>query len=213
MKNILVAEDHPLVLSGIQHTLHSFLPDAEITKAHNFNIALKALDTQVFDLMIMDINMPGGGKVAMVHSVRLRQADLPILVCSSYEEQLYALPFLRAGANGFISKTAPNHEFVSAVETVMNAGIYASPGVLRSAFELLHHSKADNATSKLSDKELEIVKLLSQGLPIKTISEMVNLSAPSVSNYKTRIFEKLGVSNVIEMTTYFSLNEDVQQVQ
>jgi len=206
---ILIAEDHPLVLMGIQHLLIEHFPGATICTAEDFPTALVLLEKQKFDLLVMDINLPGGDKVGMVNSVRMKQAKVPILVCSSYDEQLYALPFLKAGANGYVSKTASNEQFLTAVDQVISGKIYASATVLQNAFGILFNSKGsqDSIADKLSDKELEIAKMLSKGMTTKAIANQMHLSPSSVSTYKTKIFEKLGVSNVIELTTYFDLNE------
>jgi two-component system, NarL family, invasion response regulator UvrY len=205
---ILIAEDHPLVLVGIQHLLTEHLPGVAITTAEDFPKTLNLLEKQKFDLLVMDINLPGGDKVGMINSVRMKQPKVPILVCSSYDEQLYALPFLKAGANGYVSKTATNEDFKTAVDQVISGNIYASPSVLQSAFGMLFNSKGntESITEKLSDKELEVARLLSRGLSTKAISNHIHLSPSSVSTYKAKIFEKLGVSNIIELTTYFELN-------
>ena len=207
-KNILIAEDHPLVQMGIRHILLNHIPDAVIFMEDDFDRTLQILEKQDFDLMIMDINLPGGDKVGMINSIRMKQPKIPILVCSGYDEQLYALPFLKAGANGYISKSAPNGDFKNAIDNVMNNKIYASPSVMQNAFGILFSSKGnkDTVAAKLSDKELEIAGLLAKGLSTKAISEHLNLSPSSISSYKARIFEKLGVSNVVELTTYFELN-------
>jgi DNA-binding NarL/FixJ family response regulator len=156
----------------------------------------------------MDINLPGGDKVGMVHSARLKQPGIPILVCSSYDEQLYALPFLKAGANGYISKTAINEDFTRAVDKVLSGQTYASAEVMQNAFRQLFNAKGqeESVTDKLSERELEVALLLVKGVPAKSISEQLNLSPSSVSIYKSKIFEKLGVENVIQLTTYFELN-------
>ncbi|WP_229213866.1 response regulator transcription factor [Dyadobacter psychrotolerans] len=207
-KNILIAEDHPLVQMGIHHILLSHLPDAVISMVDDFDKTLQMLEKQQFDLLIMDINLPGGDKVGMINSIRMKQANIPILVCSGYDEQLYALPFLKAGANGYISKSAPNGDFKTAIDSVMNNRIYASPSVLQNAFGILFNSKnsPDSISSKLSDKEVEIAGLLVKGQSTKAISEHLHLSPSSISIYKAKIFEKLGVSNIVELTTYFELN-------
>lgn len=205
---IIVAEDHPLILMGIQHLLMEHMPKAVVTTTGDFNKALALLEKQKYDLMIMDINLPGGDKVGMIGSVRMKQPKIPILVCSSYDEQLYALPFLKAGANGYISKTAMNDEFRQAIDSVISGKIYASPSVMEQVFGQLFNSKGntESIADKLTDKELEVARLLSKGLSTKSISEHIHLSSSSVSSYKAKIFEKLGVSNIIELTRYFELN-------
>jgi len=205
---IIVAEDHPLILMGIQHLLMEHMPKAVVTTTGDFNKALALLEKQKYDLLIMDINLPGGDKVGMIGSVRMKQPKIPILVCSSYDEQLYALPFLKAGANGYISKTAMNDEFRQAIDSVIGGKIYASPSVMEQVFGQLFNSKGntESIADKLTDKELEVARLLSKGLSTKSISEHIHLSSSSVSSYKAKIFEKLGVSNIIELTRYFELN-------
>lgn len=205
---IIIAEDHPLILMGIQHLLLEHKPGAVLTCTADFSKTIAMLEKRKFDLLIMDINLPGGDKVAMIHSVRLKQPEIPILVCSSYDEQLYALPFLKAGANGYISKTAMNDDFTEAVDQVLNGRTYASPQVMQNAFRQLFNAKGseESIADKLSDKELEVARLLVKGSSTKTISEHLHLSPSSISIYKSKIFEKLGVSNVIELTTYFELN-------
>lgn len=208
LKNVLIAEDHPLLIIGIESMLMESIPDATVYKAADFNKALSLLEKHTFDLLVMDINLPHGDKVGMVEAVRLKQPNILILVCSSYEEHLYALPFLKAGANGYISKTASSEEFKTAVEYVLNSKIYASPAVLNNMFGILFNTKGSDSSAldKLTVKEVEIAKLLTKGLSTKEIGEHINLSASSISTYKSKIFEKLGVNNVIELTTYLELN-------
>ena len=205
---ILIAEDHPLILTGIQHLLAEYRPDAVVTAATDFPKAIAQLEKRKFDLLIMDIDLPGGDTVGMVQAVRLRQPEIPILVCSSYDEQLYALPFLKAGANGYISKTAVNYDFAQAVEQVLNSRTYASPEVMQHAFKQLFNAGTaeESKISKLSERELEVARLLVKGASTKTISQRLSLSPSSISTYKAKIFERLGVSNIIELSTYFDLN-------
>ncbi|WP_353718959.1 response regulator transcription factor [Dyadobacter sp. 676] len=205
---IIIAEDHPLVLAGIQFLLMEHKPEATVTCTTDFFKTIAILEKRRFDLLIMDINLPGGDKVSMIHSVRLKQPDIPILVCSSYDEQLYALPFLKAGANGYISKTAINSDFITAVNQVLSGRTYTSPEVTQHAFRQLFNARDDQESliEKLSERELEVAQLLVKGASTKSISQHLNLSPSSISIYKAKIFEKLGVGNVIELTTYFQLN-------
>lgn len=206
---IIIAEDHPLVLAGMQFLLMAHRPDAVITCTSDFNKTIAMLEKRRFDILIMDINLPGGDKVAMIHSARLKQPDLPILVCSSYDEQLYALPFLKAGANGYISKTAINDDFTRAVDHVLSGRTYASPEVMQHAFNQLLYAKELHETTaeKFSERELDVAKLLVKGQSTKAIGEQLNLSSSSISIYKSKIFEKLGINNVVELTKYFQVNE------
>ena len=212
VENILVVEDHPLVLIGVKQALVELFPNVVITRADSFSKALKALECVSIDLLVLDINVPGGDRVEMVSLIRDRKPSLPILVNTSYDERLYALPYLRAGVNGYISKTAPAEEFKAAIEAVLMHRIYASPSVLQSAFGQVTHSRVKSVFSRLTERELHIAKLLSNGLSTSQISATVNLSPPSVSNYKTKIFDKLGVENIIELRSYFDLENNEVRV-
>uniref|UniRef100_A0A183CSH1 HTH luxR-type domain-containing protein n=1 Tax=Globodera pallida TaxID=36090 RepID=A0A183CSH1_GLOPA len=116
---------------------------------------------------------------------------------SSYDEQLYALPFLKAGANGYISKTAVNYDFAQAVEQVLSGRTYASPEVMQHAFKQLFNAGTaeESKISKLSERELEVARLLVKGASTKIISQRLSLSPSSISTYKAKIFERLGVTN------------------
>ncbi|GGH20234.1 DNA-binding response regulator [Dyadobacter endophyticus] len=206
---IIIAEDHPLILAGIQFLLMKHKPEAVITCTSDFDKTIAMLGRRQFELLIMDINLPGGDKVSMLHSVRLRQPDLPVLVCSSYDEQLYAVPFIKAGANGYISKTAINDDFTKAVDQVLSGRTYASPEVMQQVFAKLQGSRdtVEALIDKLSERELDVAQMLVKGQSTKHIGEQLSLSSSSVSIYKSKIFDKLGINNVIELTKYFQVNE------
>lgn len=199
--NILIAEDHPLYVIGIEMMLLNVLPKATVYKAPDFRKALKLLDTHEFGLVILDIVIPYGDKVGMVAAIRLKQPKVRILMCSAYEENLYALSYLKAGANGYISKAALMEDFKIAVEKVMDGKIYASPEVMNDMLGMLLKGKSEytSPTDKLTEKETEIARLLCKGHSTRQIGDYINLSSSSVSNYKTKIFQKLGVSNIIQL--------------
>lgn len=199
--NVLIAEDHPLYVIGIEMMLLNILPKATIYKAPDFKKALKLLDNHEFDLILLDIVIPYGDKVGMVEAIRLKQPKVRILMCSAYEENLYALSYLKAGANGYISKAALMDDFKIAVEQIMDGKIYASPEVLSGMLGMLLKGKSEytSPADKLSQKEMDIARLLSKGHSTKQIGEYIHLSSSSISNYKTKIFQKLGVDNVIQL--------------
>ena len=199
--NILIAEDHPLYVVGMESMLVDYNAKAKIFEAADFKKALKLLDIHKFDLMIMNISIPFGDKISMVSSVRLKQPGIPILICTGYDESLYALSYLRAGANGYISKTASAIDFKLAVEQVLKGQIYASSAVFSSLFGLVFDYRSDDnfPINKLSEKEAEVARLLAKGLATKEIGQFINLSSSSISNYKAKIFQKLGVANVIQL--------------
>lgn len=206
--NILVAENQPLMLLGIRQVVEKLIPGANILAADTLNKIIKLVDTTTFDLMILEISIPGADKVEVIESIKTKRPTLPILINSNFNEQFYALPFLKAGAQGFISKGATMREFETAIGAVLKSRVYASPDILQNAFELLIDSRKANepVARKFSDKEIEIIKLLCLGATIKEISESVNLSSSSVSNYKRGIYQKLKVDSVIALKAYVDIN-------
>lgn len=208
MKKILVAENHPITYIGLERFLQDHLDNPSIHLAEDFGKALAQLGKQKFDLLIMDINIPDGDKIGMINSVRKIQSSIPILIYSSYDEKLYGPPFIKAGANGYISKTASCDEFLLAVTKVLNNQLYVSSDLLSLVFGHFSNPSQARASNshKLSPKEFEIANLLVKGLTTKEIGGKVNLSASSVSTYKTKIFERLGVRNTISLMEYFKMN-------
>jgi two-component system invasion response regulator UvrY len=204
MKRILLAEGHPLIVLGIESLLKSCFQDVEIHVTNDFNVTLSTLEKESFDLLIMDVGIANGDRMDMIDLVRGIKQNLPILICSDYEEKYYGIPFLKAGASGFIPKTAPVEEFKFALDLVIKNRIYMSPSLFESSFEqLVNPQKSENVMDILSEKEYEIARLLVKGMSIKSIGEMVNISSPAVSNHKSKVFKKLGISNIIELNTYF----------
>ena len=201
MISALIAEDHTMVRYGTNMVLKELFPNGTISHAVNFEQLLQLLETQRFDLLILDINIPGGDNLQMIDVIRLRQPDIRILIFSAYDEQLFAIRYLQAGANGYIMKQAPESEMKDAIQAVVKNDIYISPGIKqRLLFNASEKKQADNnPLHSLSDRETEVLQLLIKGTTLAAIAQTLGLQVSTVSTYKTRIFEKLEVSNLVEL--------------
>ena len=201
MISALIAEDHTMVRYGTNMVLKELFPNGTISHAVNFEQLLQLLETQRFDLLILDINIPGGDNLQMIDVIRLRQPDIRILIFSAYDEQLFAIRYLQAGANGYIMKQAPENEMKDAIQAVVKNDIYISPGIKqRLLFNSSEKKQADNnPLHSLSDRETEVLQLLIKGTTLAAIAQTLGLQVSTVSTYKTRIFEKLEVSNLVEL--------------
>ncbi|MBS0028326.1 response regulator [Chitinophaga sp. 22321] len=201
MKNVLIADDHAIVRLGMKQIICS-LPGAMIvTDAKTFDEAISLIEAQAFDLLILDINMPGGNNLQMIYAVKLRQPGIRILVFSAYDEILHALNYIKAGADGYIEKNSPDEEFKTAINAVLTGEKYISKAVREQLIgkftgQQEHHT---NPFTVLSPREIEVMNLLAKGLPLIKIAEILHLQLTTVSTYKTRIFEKVGVTNVIAL--------------
>jgi len=200
MPDILIAEDHSIVRVGTVMLIRELYPSAKIAEAETFQEVLDELSKSTFKLLMLDIHIPGGDNLQMIDAVHLRQPGLPILIFSSYEEHMYALRYIQAGAKGYIQKRSPADEIKRAIQKVINNEKYISSEVQ----ELLVNQMLDakitgERTRSLSNREMDVMQLLIKGATTSEIKHALNLQDSTVSTYKAKIFEKLQVSNVIEL--------------
>lgn len=211
MPNILIADDHTIVRYGATLIIKEMFPGGQVSEAMSFTQALKILDSQPFDLLILDINIPGGNNLQMIDVLRLHQPKIKILIFSAYDEQLFALRYLQAGVDGYLVKHSPEDELKTAIRTVLNNEKYISPTVKQHLLNGLstRSNIARNPLHALSNRELEVMQLLVKGSSVADIGTVLSLQISTVSTYKARIFEKLEVGNVIELAEKVRLYGDV----
>ncbi|GEM65004.1 DNA-binding response regulator [Sphingobacterium faecium NBRC 15299] len=210
MKKILIADDHSIVRLGASVIIKESMPECVITQAQDYNEVLKLLQEEVFDLLLLDINMPGGNNIRVVKEILEIQESIKILIFSSYDESLYALRYIEAGAAGFVNKSTAMAELSNAILTIKERGKYMSDEVKDLYVKKLTQSKSKlntmNPLSRLSNREVDVAKYLIQGHGIIEVSTTLDLSPSTVSTYKSRIFEKLNVSNIPELIEIFRIH-------
>ncbi len=201
--NILVVEDHFLVRMSMKLVLQELYSQARISESESFDHAIASIRGNRYDLILLDIELPGGQGTGMIGKIRQFQPEAPILVCSAADEQRNALAFIAAGANGFLSKTAEKSETVKAIETVVKKSRYVSQAVQEKLLDVAtfgnQKQKPQFGINSLSGREREISELLIAGKWVKEIAAQLAIQSNTVSTYKARIFEKLGVDNVIDL--------------
>lgn len=201
--NILIVEDHFLVRMSIKIVLQELYSQARIDESESFDHAVSRIRENPYDLILLDIELPGGLGTAMVSRIRQFQPEVPVLVCSAADEQLNALAFITAGANGFLSKTAEKSETIKAIVTVVKRSRYVSQAVQERLLDVVSFGKQKRTrpfgVKSLSGREREIAELLVAGKWVKEIAAHLDIQSNTVSTYKARIFEKLGVDNVIDL--------------
>jgi DNA-binding NarL/FixJ family response regulator len=201
MKNILVADDHTIVRLGVSHIISTLPVPTNIVEAETFDQVISLLETQIFDVLILDINIPGGNNLQMIAAVKLRQPQIRVLIFSGYDEQLFAINYIQAGADGYLMKYTPEEEIRLAIRTVLNQEKYMSASTRQQMLNMLNSQRLPvvNPLSSLSPREIEVMNLLTRGITVARIAETLHLQVTTVSTYKTRIFEKLGISNIVEL--------------
>lgn len=201
MPNILVVDDQEVVRYGTSLILQRSIDNAHVSEAADFEETLRILATQSFDLVILDIDMPGGNNHQMLDIIRLRHPNIRILIFSSYDEQIFGWRYLEAGADGFLSKKTGIEEIKNAAKCLLRDEKYLSPTLKQTLLNNISNKKtaAGNPIHRLSNRENNIMQLLIKGASVAEIADKLSLQISTVSTYKKRIFEKLQVSNVIEM--------------
>lgn len=189
--------------------LHDIVPDSHIAIADRLSQALDIVAGNSFDLIILDLNIPGGGTPAMIRDLLSLQQDARILVFSAHDERVYALPCLQAGASGYLSKNAPDDEFALAVKTVLGNNRYLSNDMQQQLLRQITHAPGkgpeSNPAHVLSARETEVMQLLLQGMGTAEIAARIHLQLSTISTYKMKIFEKMGVRNIVELVEKMKL--------
>lgn len=210
MKKILIADDHSIVRLGAAVVINEKFKNTEITNATTIKEVYDHLQYQKFDLLLLDINMPGGNNIKVIKEILNLQSDLKILVFSSYDENIYALRYIESGAAGYLNKSTAMDELNNAIQSIQERGKYMSNSVKDLYVKKLTTTKSSldksNPLNKLSNREMDVAKHLIEGHGILEVSNLLELSSSTVSTYKSRIFDKLSVNNIPELIELYKLH-------
>lgn len=200
MKKIIIADDHSFIRMGLIQILKDEFPTVEITEAADGETLIKEVSLHDFDLVISDLEMPGRNGLEALEQIKLMKPDLPVLILSIYPEDIYALRVLRAGASGFLNKNSAPYELIKAIQRISLGRKYITPEIAEKLLTQFDASKKPHEL--LTNREFEIFKQLAFGKTITQISESLSLALTTVSTYRSRILEKLSLSNNSELTRY-----------
>lgn len=200
MIKVLIAEDHPIVRMAVAVILRETFEEVTITEAWSMKEIKDRFVDKRFDLLILDINIPGGNSAQMIAVIRSLQPDIPILIMSSYDEDTHSLRYLKAGADGYIHKDNPPDEIRRAIRKVINREKYAGKNIQGTLLEqAIKEDAITNELLSLSDRELEIMSLLMKGLRPTEIKLLLNIGLTTISTHKLHIMQKMKVSNVVQL--------------
>ncbi|MFZ4928159.1 response regulator [Chryseobacterium sp. Mn2064] len=197
---ILIADDHYVVRAGTALVLESAYPTLTIDFAEDYEQVKQMLANQYYNLLILDIDMPGTLYKKMISELKSIQSTIKILVFSGYDKDV-AIQYIREGAEGYLNKQSSEDEIKNAVKAVIEKG-YFYPAEL---IGLIIQNKRDNPAEKLSSREYEIFKLLADGNGNLEIANKLNIQMSTVSTYKKRIFQKLDVGNIAELIKAYEM--------
>lgn len=200
MKRIIIADDHSLIRKGLSQILKEEYPSAIISEVDNGESLVKEITFNEFDLVISDLDMPGRSGLEALEQIKLIKPELPVLVLSMYSESLYAVRVLKAGASGYMNKDAAADDLITAVRRILSGRKYITPEIAEKLLDSFDDHL--NPHTRLSNRELEIFKLLASGKTLSQIAEMHSLALTTISTHRARIMEKLGLSTNSELTRY-----------
>ncbi|WP_265130177.1 response regulator [Chryseobacterium oranimense] len=203
---VVVADDHGIVRMGLIQTLKRLRPDAIISEVEDYKSLYKVILNEKLDLAIMDVNMPNGTVQEAIDYIKIHQPELKILIFSSQDEELYGMRYLKMGAGGYLSKLSSTEVIETALMAMLSKGRYVSDNIKEAIFlESLTGAAKNSPLEALSDRELQIANKLAEGLPLKEISNQLNLHSSTISTYKNRLFEKLKIRSIPELVEILRL--------
>ena len=199
---ILIIDDHALVRRGMISLLKDHFNDVEVGEASDSKAGLAAANVAEWDLVLVDITMPGRNGLGLLQDIKRDHPTLPVLMISAHSEKDYALRALKLGAAGFISKQSATELLVAAIQRVLSGRRYISPVLAEQLAGALAGESWGAAHESLSNRELQVLRMIASGKSIKEIASDLALSAKTVATYRSRIAEKMGLSSNVELTRY-----------
>jgi two-component system, NarL family, invasion response regulator UvrY len=199
---VLIVDDHPVVRKGL---LQILAQEPDIAVAVEAETAAKMLDLvreEQWDIVVLDITLPDRSGLEALKDLKAMRPALPVLILSMHPEDQYAMRVLKAGAAGYMNKDSASEELVNAVRKVVGGGRYVSPSMAEKLAAVIGSDYQRPAHESLSDREFQVMCMLASGKRLKEVAEELNLSAKTVSTYRARVLEKMGMENNTELTYY-----------
>ncbi len=198
----LITDDHSVVRRGVRELLEEEQLCSEIYEAKTGEEALTAVRRQSWDLMILDIALPDKHGLDVLKEAKLLQPRLPVLMLSLYPEKEFAMRAIKAGASGYLTKQSAPSELLAAVTRIVQGGRYITAALAEQMASALETGSTEVLHARLSDRELQVLRLLGQGKSVSVIAEELCLSVKTISTYRARILEKLSCTSTGELIRY-----------
>ena len=209
MIRVILCDDHAVVRRGIRDTLADAVDIQVVGEAASYSEVRDALRNIPCDVLVLDLSLPGRGGLEVLGSLKDTDLQVRVLIVSMYPEDQYAIRCLRAGAQGYVNKAGDPGELVVAVRTVAQGRKYVSPAVAQMLVDNLHAPSNEVLHASLSERELQTLLKIASGKRLSDIATELMLSPKTVSVYRSRVLEKLKLSNNAELTVYAIRNNMV----
>lgn len=204
---VLIADDHPVVRRGLKQILADDPSIGSFGEASNSQEAVDMARNQDWDVILLDITMPGQGGVEALKQIHSAKPNIPVLVVSMHPEEQFAIRVLKAGASGYMTKESAPDDLREAIRRVVRGGRYISAALSERLSAGLDRLPDRAPHEALSDREYQVIRMIASGKSASDIARELNLSVKTISTYRTRILEKMHMKNNAELTHYAIQNK------
>jgi DNA-binding NarL/FixJ family response regulator len=208
MPDFLIIDDHPIVRKGIRQILEEMPGKIHVTEAGNASEGLGKFRERIFDLVLLDINLPGRSGLDILADIKLLKPDMKVLMISMYPEEQYAIRSLKSGASGYLIKESAPDELNIAVEKILKGQRYITQSIAERIFDSVN--TAELPYQSLSNREFEVMIQIAKGKGLKEIGNLLSLSEKTISTYRTRILEKMNMQTNAEIVKYALQNKLIE---
>jgi DNA-binding NarL/FixJ family response regulator len=203
---ILVVDDHLVVREGLKRILGESEECSVAAEAASVNDALIWLRRRAFDVVLLDLSLPGKTGLDLLKTIKQELPKLPVLILSAYREDHYAVRAFKEGADGYLNKESASASLIAAVRKVASGGKYLTPALAERIAREVGAREQGPVHQALSDREFEVLKLIARGASLKHVGEQLHISPKTVTTYRARIIEKTGLGNNAQLTRYMVEN-------
>jgi two-component system invasion response regulator UvrY len=204
---VAIVDDHAIVRAGLKQFLSEMVDLRVVGEAASGREAIDLVRTTEIDVLIMDLSMPGQSGIDALAMIRAKAPDVGILILSGYPEEQYAVNLIRQGASGYLNKECEPMEIVNAIRTIALGRRYISPSVAELIAQQLNRKEGSAAHDLLSEREFQVFLKLAKGETAGEIANALSLSVKTVSTYRTRLMEKMGLTSNSDLTYYALKNK------
>jgi len=209
---IIIADDHIIIRAGIKQLLEGAHDMVVAGEASDGQRLIQEIQKNHYDVIVIDISMPGRNGIEIIKQIRASGDKTPILALSYYPEEQFAIRVLKAGACGYMNKDVQPEELVEAIYKVARGGTYVSPAVAEKLAMNINMTQDASPHESLTDREHEVFLKIAGGMTVSEIADEMFLSVKTVSTYRARILEKLNLKNNAEITYYAIRNNLIEKI-
>ncbi|TRX39803.1 response regulator transcription factor [Flavobacterium restrictum] len=203
--SFLIADDHSVVRQGVALLIKELFLNAKISQSGSLEDIFKVLKEIKIDLLVLDVSFPEGNSLNVISEIKACQPDIKILMLSAYDEDIYAMRYLNAGASGYLNKVSSEEEMKQALTSMILSGKYMTQNIKDRILDSYISKTPINPLEQLSNREIEVARLLIQGYGNSEIAELLKIRKTTVSTFKNRVFEKLEINNLSALIEMFRL--------